>query len=241
MRRPPFQREGNADGVEAHFPHAVQFARQLAHFAREHGIDQRHEAVFLGLGADQVMRLDIGHLWRLRRGIEKQRQLVDLRLRQPDIEIGRAGNSLGKITAQPQTRRVGHDPHVRRYRAQVRRIEHCHQPIVTLEQQLGGAGLVGCRGGDDDHRAGPFRLADVGKLEEGLDRVMGFLAGSAHKDMAGAAEQRCRARLVRQPGVAGSAFISAPDSSIRSPASGSISTSFAAAAKAPASSCPQKK
>src|SRR5690606_32887288 len=76
----------------------------------------------------------------------------------------------------------------------------------ALFQQLGGAGLVGRRGGDDEDRTGALALAGIESLEQIPDGIVRFVAAGANPDVPRAAEQRDRARLVGQPDRVGTQF-----------------------------------
>ena len=120
------------------------------------------------------------------------------------------------------------------------RIEHRHQRVAALLEQLGGARLVGRRGGDDQHRAAPSPSPASMRGEMVGDRIVRLVAAGAHDDVPRTGEQRARARLVgQQHGIARAS----PRPTVRPARRDRRASrrSRCAAAAAPASSGPQKK
>ena len=103
---------------------------------------------------------------------------------------------------------------------EVRRIEHRHQRIAALDQQLGRARLVGGGGGDDEDRAGASASRPVGQLAEGLDRVMRLVARKRGRECAGIPPNSEVERASSTSRTRDRISDPAPESSTRSPGSG---------------------
>jgi len=85
-------------------------------------------------------------------------------------------------------------------------MEHRHQRIPPVGQQLGAAALVRCRAGHNQDRAGAIAFAHVDHVEECLQRVMGIVALGTHEDVAGSAKQRGGPGFVTQSDRVGFQF-----------------------------------
>src|SRR5690606_16683079 len=60
LRGTPFEREDDGDGIERQLAQAPQLAGQPGELPRKHGVDQRHEAVFLSIRYNRIERVVIG-------------------------------------------------------------------------------------------------------------------------------------------------------------------------------------
>ena len=190
----PLERQRHGHRVEPELAHPPQLARNPRGLAAQHGIDQRHEAIFLGARADRIERGGISVARGFRRGIEIERELGDLAPCDPGIEPGGAGDPLGQRAVDPHPGGIGHAAHRLRDRLQVGRPERHDQRVGAVGQQLGGLRLVGRVAGEDDHRAG---LAMT--VEQVGNRLGHLVAAGPHHDVPRAPEQRTGARLVAQP------------------------------------------
>ena len=139
LRGTPLECEQHAHRVERQFLHPLQFGLQLVHITREHGIHHRHETVVFGFRPDFVEMLDRGRNRALGRGIEIERQLLDLGPGQPDIHPGGPRDAFGEVAVEMDPQPVTHAANGLRDIAQFGRVEHRHQRIVALFEQLGDA------------------------------------------------------------------------------------------------------
>ena len=199
LRGAALEREGDADRIEAELAHPPDLARQLPELPAEHRVDERGEAVLLGRGADRGVILGGGGARRGGVRADIERELVDLGLGEAHIEPGGTGDAFGKVAPEPEPGRVRHPAHRLGNVPQLGLVEHRHQGILALFEQLGGARLVGGAGGDDEHRRGLARTG-LGGLDQELQRIMRLVAAGAHPDVARPAEQRGGARLVAEQG-----------------------------------------
>jgi hypothetical protein len=134
----------------------------------------------------------------LGRGVAIERELLDFRTRESQVEPAGPGDPFAEVVGHRQAERGAHLADLVRHGAQVRRVEHADEAVAALFEQLRGACLVGCRSGDDQHRAGALAFAGIERVEQVLDCVVSLVAVRANPDVPRAAEQRVRARLVGQ-------------------------------------------
>ena len=149
------------------------------------------------------------------------------------IRSARSPPSLSPAASAMRAHFLGH-------RLEVGRIEHRHQRIGARLEQLGGARLVGA---PTSRRSAPgTRLRPRPRRSPRGSTLTASCASSpAARTRMWRVPPNSEVERASSPSRTGSERSSAPDSSTRSPGSGSIAASLSAAAAAPASSGPQKK